>query len=187
MRMGAATGTASAPLLLGATMSNHFSSAYLKFPGDDARLDLTDLFVFTTSAHPGTTTLIMDVNPFMAGLNATVPFLMKAEFHPDAVYRINIDSDGDSQADVAFTFVFSDYADGRQTCTVYHATGALAREPGPVGDVLAKEIPVEFSATARPVEAGRGQQTGYPVENGCGRRGARQCGQAWRLACYLQL
>ena len=28
-------------------MSNHFSAANLKSPGDDARLDLTDLFVFT--------------------------------------------------------------------------------------------------------------------------------------------
>ena len=27
-------------------MSNHFSAANLKFPGDDARLDLTDLYVF---------------------------------------------------------------------------------------------------------------------------------------------
>jgi hypothetical protein len=26
-------------------MSNHFSTAYLKFPGDDARLDLTDVHV----------------------------------------------------------------------------------------------------------------------------------------------
>jgi hypothetical protein len=34
--MRAATGTASIPLFLGATMSNHFSSACLKFPGDDA-------------------------------------------------------------------------------------------------------------------------------------------------------
>jgi hypothetical protein len=31
-------------------MSNHFSVAYLKFPGDDARLDLTDLYVFATPA-----------------------------------------------------------------------------------------------------------------------------------------
>ena len=46
-------------------MSNHFSAAYLKFPGDDARLDLTDLFVFTSSASPGRTVLIIDVNPFM--------------------------------------------------------------------------------------------------------------------------
>ena len=27
-------------------MSNHFSADNLKFPGDDRRLDLTDLFVF---------------------------------------------------------------------------------------------------------------------------------------------
>ncbi len=26
-------------------MSNHFSAATLSFPGDDARLDLTDLYV----------------------------------------------------------------------------------------------------------------------------------------------
>jgi hypothetical protein len=35
-------------------MSNHFSAAYLKFPGGDARLDLTDLFVFGAPAGPGT-------------------------------------------------------------------------------------------------------------------------------------
>ena len=28
-------------------MSNHFSADNLKFPGDDRRLDFTDLFVFT--------------------------------------------------------------------------------------------------------------------------------------------
>ena len=30
-------------------MSNHFSAADLKSPGDDARLDLTDLFVFAVA------------------------------------------------------------------------------------------------------------------------------------------
>src|ERR1700758_370687 len=135
-------------------MSNHFSAAYLKFPGDDARLDLTDLFAFGSPASPGRTALIMDVNPFMAGLGAVTPFLMKAEFHPDAVYRINVDNDGDNQADVAFTFVFSAPQDGTQTGTAYYATGAQAREPGPVGDVLARGVPVGFSAAARPVEAG---------------------------------
>jgi hypothetical protein len=29
-------------------MSNHSSAAMLKFPADDARLDLTDLFVFAS-------------------------------------------------------------------------------------------------------------------------------------------
>jgi hypothetical protein len=34
----------------GATMSNHYSAADLKFPGDDARLDFTDLFLFRRPA-----------------------------------------------------------------------------------------------------------------------------------------
>jgi len=32
--------------------ADQFSAAYLKFPGDDPRLDLTDLFVFASSASP---------------------------------------------------------------------------------------------------------------------------------------
>ena len=134
-------------------MSNHFSAAYLQFPGDDARLDLTDLFVFA-SAEPGRTVLIMDVNPFMMGLNAVPPFLMQADFHPAAVYRINIDNDGDNQADAAFTFTFSEPADGTQVGTAWYATGAQAREPGPGGEVLARDVRVGFSATARPVQVG---------------------------------
>jgi Domain of unknown function (DUF4331) len=69
-------------------MSNHFSAANLKFPGDDARLDLTDLYVFSAPGDPDRTELIMDANPFMTG----------SEFHPDAVYRINIDNDRDLHA-----------------------------------------------------------------------------------------
>jgi hypothetical protein len=44
-------------------MSNHFSAANLKFPGDDARLDLTDLFVFAAPDNPDKTVLIIDANP----------------------------------------------------------------------------------------------------------------------------
>ena len=43
-------------------MSNHFSAAMLKFPGDDPRLDLTDLFVFASPEHAGKTVLIFDVS-----------------------------------------------------------------------------------------------------------------------------
>jgi hypothetical protein len=74
-------------------MSNHFSAANLKHPGDDARLDLTDLFVFAAPDPPDRTVLIMNANPFTKGNG----------FHPDAVYRFNIDNDGDALADVAFS------------------------------------------------------------------------------------
>jgi hypothetical protein len=56
-------------------MSNHFSAAMLKFPGDDARLDLTDLFVFASPENPGKTVVILDVNPFG-------PSSLPTLFHP---------------------------------------------------------------------------------------------------------
>lgn len=100
-------------------MSNHFSAANLQHPGGDPRLDLTDLFVFTEPDNPDRTVLIMDANPFMKG----------SEFHPEAVYRINIDNDLDAVADVAFSFTFSEPDHGRQTATAYYATGPdLLRE-----------------------------------------------------------
>jgi Domain of unknown function (DUF4331) len=125
-------------------MSNHFSAAMLKFPGDDARLDLTDLFLFASPENAGKTVLIFDVNPFMTG----------ADFHPDGVYRMNIDNDGDTQADVAFTFVFTESNDGAQAGTVYYATGSQARDPEPVGEVLIEGMPVGFDETAEIVQAG---------------------------------
>jgi len=125
-------------------MSNHFSAAMLKFPGDDARLDLTDLFVFASPDSAGKTVLILDVNPFMTG----------ADFHPDAVYRLNIDNDGDLQADAAFSFVFSDSNAGTQTGTAFYAFGDQAREPEPLGSVLIEGMRVGFDSTATPIEAG---------------------------------
>ena len=38
-------------------MSNHFSADNLKFPGDDRRLDLTDVFVFQSPDGPEHKTL----------------------------------------------------------------------------------------------------------------------------------
>ncbi len=134
-------------------MSNHFSADNLKFPGDDRRLDLTDLFVFKSADDPGKTMLIIDSNPTSAPPPIPAP-VTGPEFYPGAVYRINVDSDGDNQADVAFTFVFSDYHDGQQTGTAWYATGADARQPGQAGQVLAADIPVSFDGTARPVQAG---------------------------------
>jgi len=125
-------------------MSNHFSAANLKFPGDDPRLDLTDLFVFASPGDPDTTVLIMDMNPFMTG----------PDFHPDGVYRINIDTDGDAHADAAFTFAFSPPDNGAQTGTAYYATGPQARQHEPAGEVLIAGVPVGFDAAAQPVQAG---------------------------------
>ena len=125
-------------------MSNHFSAANLKHPGDDARLDLTDLFVFAAPDHPDRTVLIMNSNPFTKGDG----------FHPDAVYRFNIDNDGDGLADVAFSFTFSEPKDGRQTATAYYATGSQAQTREPRGEVLIQATEVGSDTTATPVQAG---------------------------------
>ena len=119
-------------------MSNHFSAAGLKHPGDDARLDLTDLFVFTAPGNPDRTVLVMNSNPFTKGDG----------FHPEAVYRFNIDTDGDALADVAFSFTFSPYDNGLQTATAYYATGTDAQTREPRGEVLIQATPVGFDATA---------------------------------------
>src|ERR1700723_3079193 len=118
-------------------MSNHFSADNLKFPGDDRRLDLTDVFAFTSADDPGTTVVIMDSNPTSAPPPIPAP-VTGPEFYPGAVYRINIDTDGDHHADAAFTFTFSEYVNGAQTGTVWYATGADARQPEPAGEVLAR-------------------------------------------------
>ena len=85
-------------------MSNHYSAAYLRFPGDATRLDFTDLYVFPSPSDTGKTILIVDVNPYTTGIGAMPPFLMKSEFHPDGVYRINIDRDGDAHRDRPATY-----------------------------------------------------------------------------------
>jgi len=123
-------------------MSNHFSAAMLKFPGDDARLDLTDLFLFASPESRGKTVLVVDANPFTTG----------ADFHPDAVYRVNIDHDGDFRADAAF--VFSEWNGDGQTGTMRYAIGSEAREAEAAGDALVEGTPVGFDATAKSVEAG---------------------------------
>src|SRR5580698_4089932 len=135
-------------------MSNHFSADKLKFPGDDRRLDLTYVFVFKSSDNPDKTVLIIDSNPTSAPPPIPAP-VTGPEFHPDAVHRINIDTDGDAQADIAFTFTFSEYENGEQTVSAWYATGGQAREPGPAGELLTDSLPVSFDGTARPLQIGR--------------------------------
>ncbi|RLU79733.1 hypothetical protein CTZ27_36505 [Streptomyces griseocarneus] len=125
-------------------MSHHLSGPNLRSPMGDARLDMTDLFVFTV---PGDrTVLIMNVNP--------VAPTGGAAFHPDAVYRINVDTDGDHQADVAFSFVFSQSENGRQTVTVHRAEGAQARQHDVGGTRITADEPVAFGAEPVVVASG---------------------------------
>lgn len=131
-------------------MSNHFSADFLKFPGDDRRLDLTDLFVFPSPQNPEKTMLIIASNP----TSAPPPIEATAtghEFYPGAFYRINIDTDGDALADIAFTFTFSEYENDAQTGRASYATGPEAQEAGAPGRVVAESFPVSFDGIVEPV------------------------------------
>ncbi|MFF0292920.1 DUF4331 family protein [Kitasatospora sp. NPDC004614] len=125
-------------------MSHHLSGPNLRSPLDDARLDMTDLFAF---AAPGDrTVLILNVNPIApTGGDA---------FHPDAVYRINIDTDSDHRADIAYSFTFSPPTNNHQTATVRRATGDQARAHDATGQELFTDLPVNFDATPTVTESG---------------------------------
>src|SRR5262249_59412145 len=116
----------------------------VKLRGGDRRRDRSGRCRFASPERAGKTVLICEVSPFMTG----------ADFNPDAVYRLNVDNDGDTQADVAFSIVFSESNGGRQTGTVYYAAGSDAREREAVGEGLVQDTPVGFDANAMPVEAG---------------------------------
>jgi Domain of unknown function (DUF4331) len=126
-------------------MSHHLSGPNLRSPAGDARLDLTDVFAFPA---PGgyRTVLIMNVNPDFGGFADA--------FHPGAVYRIDVDTDADDRADVAFSIVFSDPADGAQTFTVYRATGEQARAPEAAGEGIITGAPVSFGPEPQVVQSG---------------------------------
>jgi hypothetical protein len=125
-------------------MSNHFTGLKLGPPEGDARLDLTDLYVFPAPADPTRTVLILNANTFA----------MAPEFHPDAVYRINVDNDGDAETDLAISIVFSEPDDGRQQATVSLARGEQARSPEAVGEPIIRDAEVSFGPDPKIAESG---------------------------------
>ena len=99
-------------------MSNHFTGLSLGPPLGDQRLDLCDLYAFQSPADPTRTVLILNANPNADAL------------HPDAIYRLAIDNDGDLRNDIAFSFVFSEPKDGARPST---STSLLTKGGGPGG------------------------------------------------------
>src|SRR4029077_9387428 len=113
-------------------MSNHFTGLSLGPPLGDQRLDLCDLYAFTSPVDPERTVIILNANPLADAL------------HPDAIYRVAIDNDGDLQNDIAFSYVFSEPSDGKQTVDVYLAANDEAESAEAVGEKLFSEVPVSF-------------------------------------------
>jgi len=123
-------------------MSNHFTGLSLGAPLEDQRLDLCDLYAFQSPTDPARTVLILNANPNADAL------------HPDAVYRLNIDNDGDFLTDMAISYVFSPPQDGRQTFSVFVAKGSEARSPEAVGEKVVTDAEVSFGTMANPITSG---------------------------------
>src|ERR1700712_2907149 len=116
-------------------MSNHFTGLSLGPPLGDQRLDLCDLYAFQSPADPTRTVLILNANPNADAL------------HPDAIYRLAIDNDGDLRDDIAFSYVFSTPKDGRQTVDVYLAADDEAEAAEAVGERIFAGVDVSFGPT----------------------------------------
>src|SRR6202522_1272452 len=123
-------------------MSNHFTGLSLGPPLGDPRLDLCALYAFQSPADPNRTVIILNANPNADAL------------HPDAIYRVNIDTDGDCLTDIAFSYVFSKPENGRQTFSVFKATGAESRSPEPVGTKIVADAECAFGPTPNIVRSG---------------------------------
>jgi len=85
-------------------MSNHFTGLNLGPPLGDQRLDLCDLYAFQSPTDPARTVIILNANPTADAL------------HPDAIYRLNIDNDGDCLTDIAFSYVFFFASERQANC-----------------------------------------------------------------------
>src|SRR5881394_672952 len=113
-------------------MSNHFTGLSLGPPLGDQRLDLCDLYAFQSPVANGRTVIILNANPNADSL------------HPDAIYRVNIDTDGDYLTDIAFSYVFSKPQNGRKTVNVFVATGAESHSAEAVGTKIIADAEVSF-------------------------------------------
>jgi hypothetical protein len=123
-------------------VSNHFTGLSLGPPLGDQRLDLCDLYAFQSLADPSRTVLILNANPVADAL------------HPDAIYRLAVDNDGDLLNDIAFSYVFSEPVDGKQTVDVYMATGEDSRSPESVGEKIFSGVAVSFGKEPNIATAG---------------------------------
>jgi hypothetical protein len=112
--------------------ADHLDSPLVK---NDARLDITDVYAWRTSASR--TTFALNVNPLTTKADSP-----GTRFRPNALYEIKIDTNGDARADVAYRIRFSSlrtFADGTndQIFTIKRATGSAARRTEWTGTTVA--------------------------------------------------
>jgi hypothetical protein len=133
-------------------MSHHASGPDFGFPRGDARLDMTDLYVFRKPGDVNKSIVILNVHPSFAvnppGPTTTEPFA------PGALYEIQFDTNGDAVADLNYSVQFSSSEDGTQTATMRRIHGARAAGFGEEGEEIVKDAPVSVGREALVTRAG---------------------------------
>ena len=133
-------------------MSHHYSGPNFAFPNGDARLDLTDLYVFPKAGDGSKSMLIMDVHPSV-GVNPQGPTTTEP-FSTNALYEVMIDTNGDAIAEIAYSVRFAASKAGEQTATVRRIEGTRSDRTGNEGVVIVEGAPVSMGREASVTNAG---------------------------------
>lgn len=133
-------------------MSHHYSGPNYGFPNGDARLDLTDLYVFPTPGEAGKSIVVMNTHPSV-GVNPAEPTIAEP-FASDGLYELKIDTNGDAIADIAYRVRFTHGQAGEQVATLRLVEGQQAAGTGDTGRTIIEKAPVSIGPEARVTEAG---------------------------------
>src|SRR5260370_465369 len=134
------------------SMSHHYTGPDFAFPRGDARVDLTDLYVFPKPGDRGKSIVIMDVHPSF-GFNPPGPTTTEP-FAPEALYELRVDTNGDLIADIAYRIRFSPSGGGGMTATARRVEGPAAAGMGEDGETIVQGAPVSIGRETRATEAG---------------------------------
>jgi hypothetical protein len=135
-------------------MSHHYSGPDLGFPNGDARLDITDLYVFPKPEDRDKSIIVMNVHPGASLSPRPHEPTTPIPFASEAIYEIKIDTNGDSIADIAYRVRFTSPEKGSQTATLKRVEGKDAAGTGDSGGVVIAGAPVSTGSKALISEVG---------------------------------
>jgi len=113
----AAVIVALAAVPLPASASDHLDAPGLTSPGGSGQLDVNDLYAFQSPSNPDNAVIIGTFNPLAGVANPET-------LDPNAVYRFEIDTDGDALSDRSISALVDDPADGTQGLLVVSGDGS---------------------------------------------------------------
>lgn len=122
-------------------MADHLDAPGLHSPAPGGpRTDITDVYAFVKPGDASKSILILNVNPL-------APTLATA-FDPNAIYELNVDTNGDAVADRAFRVRFSEVDGGAQQANVHLAIGPQAASANDGGSPVIVHAPASFGQSA---------------------------------------